>query len=131
MAKDARRQGQGWEDFIAGEVSADARAPWRDDPAFPLLLHCPGLRESVGGRSAAALTQTIGLVRAVARIDLLEVRHASRPARGLCLGFGLNVLEPYDLLKGCVLDQVHAYDWIGEHVVEAAQTLQALRSEEP
>jgi len=131
MSEDTRCQGHGWGDFIEGEIYADAQAPWRDDPAFPLLLELPGLRESVGGRIAAALTQAAGLVQAFARIDLLEVIHASRPVRGLCLGFGMNVLEPYDLLKVFTLDQVHAYEWIGEHVAEAAQTLQALRSEDP
>jgi hypothetical protein len=120
-----------WQEFIEGEIYAGAEAPWRDDPAFALLLQFPGLRESIGGRISAALNQAIGLVKALAQVDLLETVHASSPAQGLCLGFGMNVLEPYDLLRVFALDRVHAYEWIGEHVIEAAQALQALRSEEP
>jgi hypothetical protein len=130
MAKNTTDQPQGWRDFIAGELYADAQTPWRDDPAFALLLQVPGLRESIGGRATAALHQAIGLVRALARVDLLEVVHAHRPAQGLCLGFGMNALEPYDLLQVFALDRVHAYEWIGEHIVEAAQMLQALRAKD-
>lgn len=131
MTEDLLHQDQRWKEFIEGEVYADTEAPWRDDPAFTLLLEIPGLRESVGGRIAAALTQAIGLVQALTQVDLLEVVSMHRPVQGLCLGFGMNALEPYDLLKVFTLDQVHAYEWIGEHVAEAAQTLQALRSEDP
>ncbi len=130
MVTDASDQNQGWRNFIAGELYADAQAPWRDDPAFALLLELPGLRESIGGRISGALNQAIGLVRALARVDLLEVVCTRRPARGLCLGFGMNTLEPYDLLQVFGLERVHAYEWIGAHIVEAAQTLQALRAED-
>ena len=129
--KDLSHRDQGWKEFIEGAIYPDARAPWRDDPAFALLLEFPGLRESVGGRIAAALTQAIGLVRALTRVDLLKVARASAPAQGLCLGFGMNALEPYDLLRVFQLDVVHAYEWVGEQVVEAAQALQALRAEDP
>ena len=131
MIKDSPPQDQGWKEFVEGQIHADAQAPWRDDPAFALLLEFPGLRESVGGRIAAALTQAIGLVRALTRVDLLKVARASAPAQGLCLGFGMNALEPYDLLRVFQLDVVHAYEWVGEQVVEAAQALQALRAEDP
>jgi hypothetical protein len=43
----------------------------------------------------------------------------------------MNFMEPYDLLQVFALDQVHAYEWIGEHVIEAAQALQALRAGDP
>jgi len=120
-----------WQEFIAGEIYADAEAPWHSDPAYALLLQFPGLRESAGGRITDALKQAIGLVRAMTQVDLLEKVHASRPTHGLCLGFGMNVLEPYDLLHTFALDCVHAYEWIGEHVLEAAQALQALRAADP
>ena len=55
----------------------------------------------------------------------------SQPVQGLCLGFGMNLLEPYDLLQVFKLARVHAYEWIGEHVVEAAQAFQALRAADP
>ena len=131
MAKNAADRPQSWRDFVEGELYADAQAPWRDDPAFALLLQVPGLRESVGGRATAALQQAVGLVRALARVDLLEVVRSQRPAQGLCLGFGMNALEPYDLLQVFALDRVHAYEWIGEHLIEAAQMFQALRAEDP
>lgn len=119
---------QNWRDFIAGELYPEAQVPWRDDPAYGLLLQVPGLRESIGGRSAAALHQAIGLVRALTGIDLHAGERANRPAQGLCLGFGMNLMEPYDLLQVFKLNRVHAYEWIGEHVTEAAQALQALRT---
>lgn len=130
MVADVTGQNQGWRDFIAGELYADAQAPWRDDPAFALLLELPGLRESIGGRISGALNQAVGLVRALAQVDLLKVVRAKRPAEGLCLGFGMNTLEPHDLRQVFGLDRVHAYEWISAHVVEAAQTLQALRAED-
>ena len=99
---------QSWDVFIEGRVYADADVPWRDDPAYGLLQEFPGLQESVTGRMAAALTQTLGLVQALTHVDLLQVVHASRPTRGVCLGFGMNALEPYDLLQVCALDVVHA-----------------------
>jgi hypothetical protein len=123
--------GQGWQAFVQGTVYADAQAPWHGDPAFSLIVEFPGLRASVGGRTAEALTQTIGLVRALAQVDLLEVAQATKPAQGLCLGFGTNTLEPYDLLRVFALDRVHAYEWIGEHVIEAAQALVALGAQDP
>jgi len=122
---------QSWDVFIEGRVYADADVPWRDDPAYGLLQEFPGLQESVTGRMAAALTQTLGLVQALTHVDLLQVVHASRPTRGVCLGFGMNALEPYDLLQVCALDVVHAYEWIGVQVVEAAQMLAALRVTDP
>jgi hypothetical protein len=42
----------------------------------------------------------------------------------------MNTLEPYDLLRTLALDQVHAYEWVSTHVIEAAQALQALRTED-
>lgn len=120
-----------WQAFLAGPVYADDHAPWRADPAFVEIAAHPGLRDSIGGRVAPALTQAIGLVQALSGVDLLEVVGAHRPARGLCLGFGMNSLEPYDVLQVFGLDQVHAYEWVAEQVLEAAQTLQALRLAEP
>jgi hypothetical protein len=130
MAKDLYKQDQGWKEFIEEPVYANDQAPWHDDPAFSLIVEFPGLRASVGGRIAEALTQTINLVRALTQVDLLEVVQTSKPAQGLCLGFGTNALEPYDLLRVFALDRVHAYEWIGEHVIEAAQILAALRTQE-
>jgi len=120
-----------WQAFIAGVVYADAEVPWGNDPAYVMLQEFPGLRESVNGRSAAAITQTLGLVQALTHVDVLQSVHANRPARGVCLGFGMNALEPYDLLQACALDIVHAYEWIGAEVVEAAQMLDALRAIDP
>jgi hypothetical protein len=123
--------------FIAGPVYAEAETPWRDDPAFALLSQYPGLRDSVGGRVADALTQAIGLVQAMARVDLRALAHQrqvgqpGQPATGLCLGFGMNLLEPYDLLRTFALDCVHAYEWMGEQVLDAARTYAALQSQEP
>jgi len=122
---------QPWATFIEGTVYADAEAPWRDDPAFSLLREFPGLRESIGGRIVDALIQAIGLVQAISQIDLRAVVHDRTPAHGLCLGFGMNALEPYDLLKVFALDRVHAYEWIGEHVIEAAQVLSSLQTDDP
>jgi hypothetical protein len=131
MAEGLNKQNQGWKEFVEGTVYADAQVPWRGDPAFALIVEFPGLRASVGGRIAEALIQTIGLVQALAQVDLLEVVQASKPAQGLCLGFGTNTLEPYDLLRVFALDRVHAYEWVGEHVIEAAQALGALRAQDP
>jgi hypothetical protein len=128
MAESASEQKQSWQDFLAGELYPDAQVPWRDDPAYGLLLQVPGLRESVGGRSAAALHQAIGLVRALAGVDLCAEIRAGQPAQGLCLGFGMNLMEPYDLLQVFRLTCVHAHEWIGEHIIEAAQAFQALRT---
>jgi hypothetical protein len=122
---------KGWQAFIPGPVYDDADAPWGNDPAFAVILAHPGLRDSLGGHTAQALILAIELVRVLARVDLLEMVRVHRPAQGLCLGFGMNVLEPYDLLRVFTLDQVHAYEWIGTQVLEAAQTLQALQAEEP
>ena len=120
-----------WQAFIEGSIYADTEVPWRHDPAFALLRELPGLQASVSGRIPAALAQIMALVRALTQVDILHVIHTHRPARGLCLGFGMNVLEPYDLLQACALDMVHAYEWIGEQVMEAAQALAALSSPEP
>lgn len=120
-----------WNVFIEGVVYADTATPWRDDPSFALLSALPGLQDSISGRISAALTQTMALVQALTQIDMRHVLRAQSPARGLCLGFGMNVLEPYDLLQGCGLDVVHAYEWIGARVIEAAQTLAALHTPEP
>src|SRR5947199_9068112 len=99
MAEDSPPQDQGWQEFVEGQIHADAQAPCRDDPAVAPLLEFPGLREGVGGRIAAALTQAIGLVRALTRVDLLKVAGASAPAQGLCLGSGRNAREPSGLLR--------------------------------
>jgi hypothetical protein len=120
-----------WQAFIEGPMYADDQVPWRDDLAFAMIAEHPGLRDSISGRVAPALTQAIGLVRALTGVDLLAVICSRRPAQGLCLGFGMNALEPYDLLRVCELDRVHAYEWIAAQVVEAAQMLQALRHDEP
>src|SRR6476661_2491027 len=117
---------QPWQAFIDGQLYADGEAPWRDDPAFATLCQFPGLRDSIGGRIAEALHQALGLVKAMTHVDLFSVVHKGAQPQGLCLGFGMNALEPYDLLQVFSLVQVHAYEWIGEHVVEAAQTLLAL-----
>lgn len=114
-----------WRRFIDGPLYSDTEAPWRDDPAYQLLLQFPGLRDAVGGQAAPALMQAIGLVQAFAQIDLKTLARQHRPALGLCLGFGMNIFEPYDLLQVFELDCVHAYEWIGEQVVEAAQGLSA------
>jgi hypothetical protein len=119
---------ENWRKFIHGPLYPDADAPWRDDPAYQLLLQFPGLRDAVGGDVAPALTQAIGLIQALAQIDLKALVHQRRPAVGLCLGFGANLLEPYGLLQVFELDCVHAYEWIGEHVVEAARSFQALET---
>ena len=117
--------------FLAGPVYAEAEAPWHDDPAFTLLSQYPGLRDSVGGRVADALTQAIGLVQAMAQVDLRASIHRLRPAVGLCLGFGMNLLEPYDLLRTFALDCVHAYEWMSDQVLDAARTYAALQSQDP
>lgn len=116
---------ENWRKFIDGPLYSDTEAPWREDPAYQLLLRFPGLRDAVGGQTAPALVQAIGLVQAFAQIDLKTLTRQHRPALGLCLGFGMNMFEPYDLLQVFDLDCVHAYEWIGEQVVEAAQALHA------
>jgi hypothetical protein len=80
---------------------------------------------------ADALTQAIGLVQAMARVDLRAIVHQNRPATGLCLGFGMNLLEPYDLLRTFALDCVHAYEWMGDQVLDAARACVALQSQDP
>lgn len=120
-----------WRAFIEGPLYPLPQTPWDNDPAFAMTVAHPGLRDSVSGAVEPALTMTLGLVRALTGVDLLEMIQAQRPAIGLCLGFGMNVLEPYDLWRVLTLDRVHAYEWIGEHIIEAAQTLQALRKDEP
>jgi hypothetical protein len=122
---------ENWRKFIDGPLYADADAPWRDDPAYQLLLQFPGLRDAVGGDVIPALTQAIGLVQALTRVDLKALVQRHRPAVGLCLGFGANLLEPYGLLQVFELDQGHAYEWIGEQVIEAARSFQALETSKP
>lgn len=118
-------------EFIEGPVYADTETPWRDDPAFALLCQYPGLRDSVGGHVADALTQAIGLVQAMTKIELRTVVHQRKPANGLCLGFGMNLLEPYDLLRTFALDCVYAYEWMREQVLDAARACATLQSQEP
>jgi hypothetical protein len=120
-----------WRRYIEGEIYPDDQVPWRGDPAYELLLQFPGLREGVGGQVAPALTQAIGLVHAVARVDLLALVRGKRPALGLSLGFGMNVSEPYDLLRVFELDLVHGYEWMREHVIEAARSLCVLQRAAP
>jgi hypothetical protein len=128
MASD--EQDHVWEAFIEGPIYPDDQVPWRGDLAYTMILEYPGLRDSIGGHVAPALQQAIGLVKAMARVDLLEVVRANRPAHGLCLGFGTNLLEPHDLLTVFELDRVHGYEWIGEQVMEAAQFLHTRRAED-
>ncbi len=121
---------QTWRAFIEGEIYPDDQAPWRDDPAYVMILEYPGLRDSIGGHVAPALQQAIGLVKALAQVDVLTRLRANRPTHGLCLGFGTNVLEPCDVLTVFELDRVHGYEWIGAQVVETAQFLQTKRTED-
>jgi hypothetical protein len=123
--------GELWRAFIEGPVYCSARIPWRDDPAFAVIREHAGLRESLGGHVGAALTLASGMVQATSQVDLVAIVQAQRPAYGLCLGFGMHALEPYELLQAFDLDAVHAYEWIAEHVVEAAQMLQSLCAQEP
>ncbi len=120
-----------WSDFIDGPVYPDNAAPWRHDPAYATILEYPGLRDSIGSHVASALRQASGLVQAMAQMNFLDVVRSHRPAIGLSLGFGSNAQEPYELLKTCELDCVHAYEWIGEHIVEAARAFETLRVNEP
>ena len=120
-----------WRDFIEGPLYAVGRAPWQHDPAFAVLTEETGLRDSIGGHVASALTQVLGLVQALAQVDLKATIRSIRPAWGLSLGFGMNVSEPYDLLQVLELDVVHGYEWVDEQVIEAAQTLQSLRAASP
>jgi hypothetical protein len=120
-----------WQAFITGPVYADADAPWRVDSAFATLCEFPGLRDSIGGRIAEPLIQAVGLVKAITQVDLLPIVQMHPRPQGLCLGFGMNALEPYDLLQVFSLAQVHGYEWIGEQVVEAAQTLVAFTQGDP
>ena len=115
---------QAWRTFIEGEVYPDDQTPWRDDPAYAIILEYPGLRDSIGGHVAPALHQALGLVKAMAQVDVLDRLRANRPAHGLCLGFGAHALEPYDVLTVFGLDRVHGYEWIGAQVLEAARFLQ-------
>ena len=119
-----------WQVFVEGEIYPDDQVPWQNDLAYATIFEYPGLRDSIGGHVAPALQQAIGLVKAMAQVDLLEVVRANRPAYGLCLGFGTNMLEPYDLLTVFEFDRVHGYEWIGAQVVEAAQFLHTRRAED-
>jgi hypothetical protein len=120
-----------WQAFIEGSLYLSSRPPWHDDPAFAMILEQPGLRDCIGGPLAPALTMACGLVRALTQHDIMAQLRSRRPAHGLCLGIGMNAMEPYDLLHALQLDCVHACEWIGEHIVEAAETLQALCRNDP
>ena len=122
---------ESWSDFIEGPVYPDNAVPWRHDPAYATMLEQPGLRDSIGSHIAPALRQAIGLVQALAQVNFLDVVRSHRPAVGLSLGFGSNTQEPYELLQTCELDCVHAYEWVGEHIVEAARAFETLRAHEP
>lgn len=121
---------QPWRVFLEGTLYVSA-TPWQDDPAFGIISNQPGLRDSIGGPVAPALTMACNLVQAIRHFDIEAYVEANRPAQGLCLGIGMNTLEPYDLLHALELDRVHACDWIGEHLVESAKTLQSLHDSEP
>jgi hypothetical protein len=58
-----------WHAFIKGVVYADTEVPWGNDPAYGMLQAFPGLRETVNGRMAAAITQTLGLVQALTQVN--------------------------------------------------------------
>lgn len=120
-----------WQAFIDGPLYLSSRPPWHDDPAFSVILEQPGLRDCIGGPVAPALNMACDLVRALTQHDIMAQIRSQRPAQGLCLGIGMNATEPYDLLHALQLDCVHACEWIGEHIVEAAEMLQVLRSKEP
>ena len=123
------QQQAGWHAFIEGCVYSGEDAPWRDDPAFALITDFPGLRDSVGGDTRAALVQAVGLVQAMAGQDMVESIGQQRPANGLSLGFGTNALEPVELLRIFELDRVHGVEWIGEQVIQAAQFADRLRAQ--
>lgn len=132
-----------WRNFLGGPVYEVNAVPWLDDPAYAMILEQPGLRDQIGGNVAAALNQAIGLVGVVSGVDVGAVIEAERArkartraagssavrlqgrdgwnAQGLCLGFGNNFKEVYDVLKVFGLDGVHAYEWVGEHVLAAAR----------
>lgn len=114
---------QTWQAFIDGPLYPDSAAPWRADPAFAVVTEHAGLRDGIGGNVAATLRLLVHMALVMARVDLLALMQSQRPAYGLCLGFGMNALEPYEVLQGLHLDRVHAYEWIAEHVIEAAQML--------
>lgn len=120
-----------WQAFIDGPLYLSSRPPWHDDAAFAVILEQPGLRDSIGGPVAPALNMACELVRALAQHDIVTQIRSQRPSQGLCLGIGMNATEPYDLLHALQLDCVHACEWIGEHIVEAAEMLHALRCNEP
>jgi len=122
---------ESWSGFIEGSVYPDNAVPWRHDPAYATILEHPGLRDSIGSHVASALQQAIGLVQAMTQVNVLDIVRGHRPAIGLSLGFGSNAQEPYDLLKTFELDCVHAYEWIGGHIVEAAKAFETLRADDP
>lgn len=120
-----------WRAFVEGPLYDTLAPPWSDDAAFAVIAQEPGLRDSVGGPVAPALAMAMDVVRAMTGVALMDVMHARGPAQGLCLGFGMNAWEPCDVLRVCQLDGVHAYEWMAEQVIEAAQTLQTLRPAAP
>ncbi len=120
-----------WEAFIDGPLYISAHPPWCDDAAFAMIAAHPGLRHSLGGHVASALTLAVDWVQALSGLDVVATACAPRPAQGLCLGFGQHALEAYDLLQVFALDRVHAYEWIAAEVIAAARTLQSLRRHEP
>lgn len=119
-----------WHAFIDGPLYLSSRPPWQDDPAYAVVLQQPGLRDSIGGALTPALNMACELVQALTQYNIVTQLRSRRPAQGLCLGIGMNVMEPYDLLHALQLDCVHGCEWIGEHIVEAAEMLQGLRHQE-
>ncbi len=119
--------GGSWEDFLAAPLYPAGQEPWREDAAFAIIAEEAGLRDSLGGALTPAVTMVHGLVQALTGVDLLTLGRTSPPVLGLCLGFGMNALEPYELLQAMQLDAVHAYEWVAAQVREAAQILQTLR----
>jgi hypothetical protein len=121
MADAVHQRDDTWHAFIDGPLYPEAQEPWRHDPAFAIITAHPGLRDSLGGHVAPALTLAIDLVQALTRVDLRQMVQAQRPAQGLSLGFGMHALEPYDLLQVFALDRVHAYEGIGAQVIESSR----------
>lgn len=120
-----------WQDFLAGPLYPPGQEPWRDDTAFAVITEEEGLRDSLGGSLTPVIAMVHGLVQALTGIDVLALGRARPPVLGVCLGFGMNALEPYELLQAFRLDCVHAYEWIAAQVSEAAQMFQTLRSTAP
>ena len=131
MTPQAPSPGSDWRNFVDGPLYLASPPPWFDDPAYSLILAEPGLRDSLGGPVSPALRMACELVRALTEYDVVAHLRNQQHAQGLCLGFGSNLLEPYDLLRALPLGCVHACEWIGEHLVEAATMLQSLSADDP